>query len=226
PPPCAGAAGRRRLGRAAEAAAALCERARLRRRPRTLPQPRRRRAPPRPSRPTPAGPDCMNESPLRLGFVVNDVATEQDNYTTIRLARTAIRRGHSVVLIGLEGFIYDPSGVVHARAHLPRHDDYADDAALLEDLQDEDARQERINVEELDVLMLRSDPAEELVDRPWAPNSALLFAQLVVARGVIVLNDPTHLTDASNKTYFQHFPEDVRPVTCISRDAKIGRAHV
>jgi len=160
----------------------------------------------------------MSDRPLRLGFTVNDVATEQDNYPTIRLARTAIRRGHSVVLIGLEGFIYDPSGVVHARAHLPRHDDYADDAALLEDLQDEDARQERINVEELDVLMLRSDPAEELVDRPWAPNSALLFAQLVVARGVIVLNDPTHLTDASNKTYFQHFPEDVRPVTCISRD--------
>jgi glutathione synthase len=67
--------------------------------------------------------------------------------------------------------------------------------------------------------MLRSDPAEELVDRPWAPNSALLFAQLVLRRGVIVLNDPTHLTYASNKTYFQHFPEDVRPVTCITRDA-------
>ena len=54
--------------------------------------------------------------------------------------------------------------------------------------------------------------------RPLAACRAVLFAQLVVARGVIVLNDPTHLTDASNKTYFQHFPEDVRPVTCISRD--------
>jgi glutathione synthase len=168
----------------------------------------------------------MIDRPLRLGFVVNDVATERDNYTTIRLARTAINRGHSVALIGLEDFIYDPSGVVHARAHLPRRDAYDDDAALLGDLHGDDARVERINVEELDVLMLRSDPADEAVDRPWAPNSALLFAQLVVARGVIVLNDPIHLTDASNKTYFQHFPEEVRPVTCISRDAEQIKAFI
>ena len=107
----------------------------------------------------------MNEPVLRLGFVVNDVATEQDNYTTIRLALIAIRRGHSVALIGLEDFIYDPSGVVHAKAHLPRESEYADDAALLADLQGEDATVERINVEELDVLMLRSDPAEEQVER-------------------------------------------------------------
>ncbi|MGY1409435.1 ATP-grasp domain-containing protein [Luteimonas sp. A611] len=168
----------------------------------------------------------MSERPLRLGFVVNDVATEQDNYTTIRLARRALGMGHSVALIGLEGFIYDQDGHVYAKAHVPRGDAYADDAALLAEIQDEDAAVERVSVEELDVLMLRSDPAEELVDRPWAPNSALLFAQLVVRRGVIVLNDPTHLTDASNKTYFQHFPEDVRPVTCISRDADEIKAFI
>jgi glutathione synthase len=161
----------------------------------------------------------MNDRPIRIGFVVNDVATEQDNYTTIRLARTAANLGHDVALVGLADFIYDASGTVRARAHVPRRRDYADDAALLAELQGEDPGVERINVEQLDVLMLRSDPAEELVDRPWAPNSALLFAQLVLRRGVIVLNDPTHLTDASNKTYFQHFPEDVRPVTCITRDA-------
>src|SRR5690606_37151757 len=82
-------------------------------------------------------------------------------------------------------------------------------------------------------LLLRRPPGSTLFpyttlfrSRPWAPNSALLFAQLVVARGVIVLNDPTHLTDASNKTYFQHFPEDVRPVTCISRDADEIKAFI
>ena len=168
----------------------------------------------------------MNEQSLRLGFVVNDVATEQDNYTTIRLARRALAMGHSVALIGLEGFIYDQDGVVRAKAHVPQGEDYADDAALLAEIQGDEATVDRINVEELDVLMLRSDPAEEVVDRPWAPNSALLFAQLVVKRGVIVLNDPTHLTDASNKTYFQHFPEDVRPVTCISRDAEEIKAFI
>ncbi|TYT27410.1 glutathione synthase [Luteimonas viscosa] len=156
---------------------------------------------------------------MHLGFVVNDVATEKNNYTTIRLARVALNQGHRVALIGLGDFIYDANGTVRARAHVPRGGPYEDDDALLAEIQGEDADVERIDVEALDVLMLRSDPAEEVVDRPWAPNSALLFAQLVTRRGVIVLNDPTHLTDASNKTYFQHFPEDVRPVTCISRDA-------
>ena len=34
--------------------------------------------------------------PIKLGFVINDMATEKNNYTTIRLARTAINRGHEV----------------------------------------------------------------------------------------------------------------------------------
>lgn len=168
----------------------------------------------------------MSSPPIKLGFVINDIATEKDNYTTVRLARTAINRGHQVSLIGLDGFIYDAGGNVHAQAHVPSRERYADDAELLADLQREDAQRQRVAVDELDVLMLRSDPAEEVVDRPWAPNSALLFAQLVVLRHVIVLNDPTRLTDASNKTYFQHFPEEVRPVTCITCDAEEIKAFI
>lgn len=163
---------------------------------------------------------------MKLGFVVNKVATEKSNYSTIRLARVAVQRGHEVALIGLDAFIYDASGVVHANAHRPRRDKYKDDDALLEDLQSDDSRVERISIEDLDVLMLRSDPAEEAGERPWAPGSGLLFAQLAAARFVIVLNDPTHLTDASNKTYFQHFPEEVRPETCITTDVKEIKAFI
>lgn len=168
----------------------------------------------------------MTDRPMRLGFVVNEVATEQDNYTTIRLARTAANQGHGVALIGLADFTYDANGTVCAMAHVPAGSSYASDQALLDEIQGDGASVERINVEELDVLMLRSDPANELVDRPWASNSALLFAQLVTRRGVIVLNDPFHLTNASNKTYFQHFPEEVRPVTCISRDVDELRSFI
>ena len=46
----------------------------------------------------------------------------------------------------------------------------------------------------------------------------MLFGQLAVALGVIVVNDPVHLADAINKTYFQHFPEEVRPRTLVSRN--------
>jgi glutathione synthase len=169
------------------------------------------------------GPDAR---PIRLAFVVNDVATEKNNYTTIRLARVAINRGHEVALVGLDGFMYHASGSVRARASVPRHRTYADDNALLEDLQADDAERKWIDVDQLDVLMLRSDPAEEAEDRPWASNSGLLFAQLAALRHVIVLNDPVHLTDAANKTYFQHFPERVRPVTCITLDADEIRAFI
>ncbi len=169
------------------------------------------------------GPDAR---PIRLAFVVNDVATEKNNYTTIRLARVAINRGHEVALIGLDGFMYHASGSVRAHASVPRHETYADDDALLEDLQADDAQREWIDVDQLDVLMLRSDPAEEAEARPWASNSGLLFAQLAALRHVIVLNDPVHLTDAANKTYFQHFPERVRPVTCITLDADEIRAFI
>ena len=165
-------------------------------------------------------------TPIKLGFVINDMATEKENFTTVRLARRAIARGHEVALIGLGGFIYDSNGVIRAHAHRPRGADYADDAGLLADLQADDARVERISVEDLDVLMLRSDPADEVNERPWAPNSGLLFAQLAALKHVIVLNDPTHLTDASNKTYFQHFPEEVRPVTCITLDAEEIKAFI
>lgn len=167
------------------------------------------------------GRDEATRTPIRIGFVINDMATEKNNFTTIRLARTAINRGHEVALIGLAGFIYDTDGSICAHAHVPRKRHYRDDDALLADLQAKSAQLHRIGVDTLDVLMLRSDPADEVVERPWAPNSGLLFAQLAALKHVIVLNDPTHLTDASNKTYFQHFPEEVRPATRITLDADV-----
>ena len=153
---------------------------------------------------------------MRLAFVVNDVATEQDNYTTIRLARKAAARGHEIAFVGLGDFIYDHSGSICAMASVPAPGEHPDDAAYLKELQ-EGTEQSRIVLDEYDIVMLRSDPADELTTRPWAPASSLLFAQLAAANGTIVLNDPSHLTDAVNKTYFQHFPEEVRPSTCITR---------
>jgi glutathione synthase len=155
---------------------------------------------------------------VKVGFVVNDVATEKEGYTTVRMARKALARGHEVCLIGLADFFYRSDGSVHARGRCPTGADHEKDVDFLKDLQDEASDDVSIAVEDLDVLMLRSDPADELVKRPWASNSGLLFAQLAAAKGVMVLNDPTHLTEASNKTYFQRFPERVRPVTCITRD--------
>lgn len=65
--------------------------------------------------------------------------------------------------------------------------------------------------------MMRNDPADDASGRPWAVTAGVLFGQLAVSRGVLVVNDPASLANAINKTYFQHFPEAVRPRTLISR---------
>ncbi len=160
----------------------------------------------------------MTQEKIKLAFVVNDVATEQDNYTTIRLARRAVARGYEVALIGLGDFIYDWEDAICAMATLSKIEEFADDTAYLEHLHDPERERARIKLSDWDVLMLRSDPAEELVSRSWAPTSSLLFAQLAALGPTIVLNDPRHLTHAVNKTYFQGFPESVRPETTITRE--------
>ncbi|MEW4467839.1 glutathione synthase [Parasphingorhabdus sp. JC815] len=160
----------------------------------------------------------MTKNKIRIAFVVNDVATEKDNYTTIRLARKAAARGHDVALIGLGDFIYDWHGTICAMAVIAKKTKFKNDKNFLAHLQSDDAKRQRIEVEKYDILMLRSDPAEELGTRSWAPSSSLLFAQIAGDHGVIVLNDPRHLTDAVNKTYFQGFPEEIRPATTITRE--------
>jgi glutathione synthase len=154
---------------------------------------------------------------MRIGFVVNDVDTEQPEFTTTRLAMAAIDRGHEAWLLGVGDFSHDPDGCVAAQARTAagRH---REGAAFLADLQGEDGTTARLDVDELDVLMMRNDPSEDVVDRPWAATSGVLFGQLAAARGVLVANDPDSLANALNKTYFQHFPESVRPRTLISRD--------
>jgi glutathione synthase len=160
----------------------------------------------------------MNEPRIAIAFVVNDVATEKDDYSTTRLARKAVARGHTVALIGLGDFIYDWQDGICAMATMSKVAEFEDDKSYLAHLQDPEKGRERIKLADYDILMLRSDPAEELTARSWAPSSSLLFSQLASLGDTIVLNDPRRLTDAVNKTYFQFFPEAVRPATTITRE--------
>jgi glutathione synthase len=154
---------------------------------------------------------------MRLGFVVNDVATEKSQYTTTRLALAAKRRDHEVWLMGVGDLSHSDTGAVMARARAPQDKAYRSLDSFLGDIQDQAGDPEQISVDDLDVLMLRNDPAVDAVERPWAQASGVLFGQLAQAAGVLVVNDPFHLADALNKTYFQHFPDVVRPRTLISR---------
>ncbi len=155
---------------------------------------------------------------MKIGFVVNDVETEQAAYTTTRLAMCAVNLGHEAWTLGVGDFVYKPDGSIHAHARSAKGREYDSLTKFMAELQGDDAHIEQLRVDDLDVLLLRNDPSEDTAERAWAQTSGILFGQLAVRRGVLVLNDPVNLANALNKTYFQHFPEQVRPRTCISRD--------
>ena len=92
-------------------------------------------------------------------------------------------------------------------------------STYLADLCSHDAINAHIDLCTLDVIMLRNDPAEDFIHRPWARLAGTNFAQIAARNGVIVVNDPDGLRLAVNKLYLQLFPAEVRPQTIICRDA-------
>jgi glutathione synthase len=155
---------------------------------------------------------------MRVGFVINDIKTEKAGYTTVRLGLAATNLGHEAWYIGLGDLAYDPDDKIRARARGVSKKKYTKSESYLKDLQGNRARSERITVDDLDVLLLRSDPAEETGSRAWAATAGILFGRIAMRHGVVVLNDPNGLAKAMNKMYFQTFPEEVRPRTLITRD--------
>ena len=155
---------------------------------------------------------------MRIGFIVNDVKTEEGKFTTSRLGQAALHRGHEVWVFGVGDLAYDPDDTIRARATSVPKPRYGSSESYTADLQSKRAIHRRITVDELDVLMLRNVPSDDYLQRPWASTVAAEFARLAMRNGVIVLSDPNGLAKASSKMYFQLFPEAVRPRTLISRD--------
>ncbi|KPJ89983.1 MAG: glutathione synthetase [Gemmatimonas sp. SG8_17] len=155
---------------------------------------------------------------MKIGFVVNDVKTEETGYTTSRLGVAAINRGHEVWVMGVGDLAYDPDECIRARARSVSKKKYSTSESYLRELQGKSAIVERITVDDLDVLLLRNDPATDVIYRPWAVAAGTQFGRVAMRHGVIVLNDPNGLTRAMSKMYFQLFPEEVRPKTLITRD--------
>lgn len=154
---------------------------------------------------------------MKIGFLVNDIETEQAGYTTTRMAMAAINRGHEAWIMTPGDFAYDPDEMIRARAkHAPK-DKYKGGSTYLAGLRGKSARTRRITVDDLDVLMLRNDPSQD-VHQPWRQFAGIDFGRIAMRNGVVVLNDPNGLGKAMNKMYFQLFPEEVRPRTLITRD--------
>lgn len=163
---------------------------------------------------------------MRIGFLINDINTERAGYTTLRLAMTAVNRGHEVWMINAGDLTYDADEKVRARACSAAGKKYKTSATYLKDLKGSKAKLDRITVDDLDVLLLRNDPAQDVGRRAWAKTAGIIFGNVVLRSGVIVLNDPTALAGALDKMYVQLLPQDIRPKTLISCDRKEIKAFV
>jgi glutathione synthase len=76
------------------------------------------------------------------------------------------------------------------------------------------------------VLYLRYNPVEDDRAAPWEHDAGIIFGQMAVLQGVIVLSHPYTLPIAVNKMYLEHFPESIRPRTVITRSyEEIVRFH-
>ncbi|MFW5856411.1 MAG: glutathione synthetase [Planctomycetota bacterium] len=159
---------------------------------------------------------------MRIGFVVNNIRTEEAGYTTVRLAMTVHNRGHEAWFLGVGDFALDADEHVRARARRGPKPKYKQTESYLGDVQSRRAVCERITVDDLDVLVLRNNPAEDKA--PWAQQAGIMFGRHALRHGVVVLNDPDGLARAANKMYFQLFPDEVRPKTLITRDREEIRA--
>jgi glutathione synthase len=154
---------------------------------------------------------------MRLGFYVNDVMTELAGYTTTRLALTATNRGDEVWYFSAADFTYGVDEKIHAHGTSVPKQKYSNLRTYLSDLQGPRAVKQQLVIDDFDILMLRSDPSIDTGQRAWAQTAGITFGRAAMRRGVVVLNDPEGLLKAMNKMYFQHFPEEVRPQTLISR---------
>jgi len=67
-------------------------------------------------------------------------------------------------------------------------------------------------------LFLRCEAVDDLQQRPWASPLGAVFGQMLKARGVTVVNDPTSQLRATSKLYLEEFPQKIRPRSLVTRD--------
>lgn len=160
----------------------------------------------------------MPRGRMTIGVVVNDVDTEVPPAATTVIARAIARAGHTVYMIGVGDLTYHSDGRISAVAREAPRDGAESQEAFLAAIQGADKPRTTIQTTDLDVLYLRYNPVEQLANRPWEVDAGIVFGQMAVLHGVIVLSHPHTLSYAVNKMYLEQFPESVRPRSIITRN--------
>ena len=155
---------------------------------------------------------------MRILFVLDNVPKENENYSSVLMAHHMHCQGHDVFLTDVYNLAYYPDGQMGARAWKAKKKNYKTQQEYINEIKTEAKPNEVIKANELDVLFIRNDPSAAPANENWSQTAGVVFGQVAVEAGVIVLNDPFTLSDSVNKMYFQQFPEAVRPKTIITRD--------
>ncbi len=144
---------------------------------------------------------------VRIGIAISNVAATSVTHTTIHLAHAALLRGHSVRFFEPWDFEVDAGGRLRGRAHLldgpaPSRE------ALVARLAARDTVRRSVEVDRLDVFLLRANPLDPAL---------LSFALLVEAAGVPVLNPPAAILRTANKAWLATLADVPRPRTLVTR---------
>jgi glutathione synthase len=154
---------------------------------------------------------------MLIAFFVNDMEREFAGYTTTVLAHQAASRGHRVCYITPSDFVLNPDDTLSVHGRFLPSKKYQDRQDFFDTMNSAATKVRQVDMTEIDVLMLRSDPSLDAGSMPWAAEAGILFGREAAKRGVIVLNDPDSLGRAINKLYFQSFPTEARAETLITR---------
>ncbi len=146
---------------------------------------------------------------MRIGIAIHRAALMDATWTTVHLAWAALARGHLVRFIEHTDFELDRTGRLVARAHV--FDQPLDTPERLgRALARRDAGRRTVDVERLDLLLLRMTPLEPAVHT---------FALLAKERGVRVVNDPDGAQRVSSKAWLAAHPQIPSPQTLVTRSA-------
>lgn len=152
---------------------------------------------------------------MRLLCLVNNIDDVVRGNATTSLLHAALRRNHDVWVASPGDLGLDAADQITARAIMVALDG---DRFVPFPLQ-------RILVDQVDVLFLRTQPAED-PGRRWAHDVAFVLARMARQRGVLVLSDPDGLQAAASKLYQASLPRPFRPDTLVTRDPDEIRAFV
>ena len=160
----------------------------------------------------------QSEAPMRIAFLVNDPDTEFPTAATTVMVHAAAKMGHTVYLIGIGDLTYYSDGHLRAVSRKVPSGKEMSQADFLKSMQGREAERVEVTTADIDVLYLRYNPAEEEGSRRWEYDAGIVFGQMAVLQGVIVLSHPYTLAYAVNKMYLEQFPAAIRPKTVITRD--------